>query len=121
MPRNEGAASTTVSVGDTEREDQLKALSDLKLEYTEDDQLKIIVGGREIPVPKQSTFVNKTVNAIIHAEAFIGSAISAEPHAGLAWAGVSVLLPASLHINFTFVLLCAKVCLTVPSESNKTG
>jgi hypothetical protein len=100
MPRDEGAASTTGSVGDIAREEQLKTLSDFKLEYTEDDQLKIIVGGRELLVPKQSTLVNKTVNAIIRAGAFIGSAVSAEPHAALAWAGVSVLLPVSLYTNF---------------------
>jgi hypothetical protein len=40
--------------------------------------------------------VDKILSAIIYIKDFISSAASLEPHAALAWAGVSVFLPVSL-------------------------
>jgi hypothetical protein len=40
--------------------------------------------------------VDRVAKVVIAAKDFIASAVSAEPHAALAWAGVCVLLPVSL-------------------------
>ena len=40
-------------------------------------------------------YLKKAVEIIIASKDFIGSAVSAEPHAALAWCGVSLLLPVS--------------------------
>ena len=42
------------------------------------------------------TYLKKAVEIIIASKAFIGSAVAAEPHAALAWCGVSLLLPVSV-------------------------
>jgi N-terminal domain of NWD NACHT-NTPase len=74
---------------------QLKKLVDLKLQALQDARLKITVRGKEIVVREQ---VSKIFHAIISAKDIIGSAISAEPCAALAWAGVLVVLPVSLFL-----------------------
>ncbi|KAF2809508.1 uncharacterized protein BDZ99DRAFT_498848 [Mytilinidion resinicola] len=50
--------------------------------------------GKETYVIKEK--VDKIISAIIYAKDFITAAASLEPHAALAWAGVSVLLPVTL-------------------------
>jgi hypothetical protein len=57
--------------------------------------LGITLCGQEWIIQEQ---VNKVVQRIIYAKDFIGQAIFSEPHAALAWAGVSLLLPVSLEI-----------------------
>ena len=44
-------------------------------------------------------YLIKSVEVIIASKDFIGAAVSAEPHAALAWCGVSLLLPVSLPDN----------------------
>ena len=68
------------------------------------------------------------VKKIIVAEGFIGQAVSGEPHAALAWAGVSMLLPVSFYpgifavgltmLGGLLVLLC---CIAQHRYSNATG
>ena len=41
-------------------------------------------------------YLKKAVEIIIASKDFIGSAVAAEPHAALAWCGVSLLLPVSI-------------------------
>ena len=77
---------------------QLQGLVDRKLQDVQKAQLKITVGGKEVIVKEQ---VRKVVHAILSAKDFIGSAVIAEPHAALAWAGVLVILPVSIAITVT--------------------
>jgi hypothetical protein len=88
--QSRGAISTLDSVGSAEREKQLKNLLDLKLQALKDSRFKFTIGQKEVIVREQ---VNKIVGALIYAKDAIGPAVSAEPHAALAWAGVSILLP----------------------------
>jgi len=94
------------SVGDIDRGVQLQKLVDQKLQDIQDSRLKITVSGKEIVVKEQ---VCKVVHAILSAKDFIGSAVSAEPHAALAWAGVLVVLPVSIYRTAGFPLLGANV------------
>jgi N-terminal domain of NWD NACHT-NTPase len=55
--------------------------------------------------------VDKIISAITAAKEFITTAASLEPHAALAWAGVSVLLPVSLANNYTILTLPTKRAL----------
>jgi len=64
-------------------------------------RLKITVGGEEVIVKEQ---VRKIVYAIISAKKFVGSVVSTEPHAALAWAGVLVVLSVRINISITFLL-----------------
>jgi len=78
---------------------QIKKLIDLKLKAVENARLTVTVGGEEVVVKEQ---VRKLVHTILSAKDYIGSVVSAEPHAALAWAGVLVFLPVSL---FHFLVL----------------
>lgn len=74
-----------------------KGLSDLissKLQAAEDARLTFMVGDSEVIVSEQ---VDRIVNGIIYAKDFISSVASNEPHAALAWAGVSIVLPVCRH------------------------
>lgn len=79
-----------------DREEQLQQLVNRKLEDMQVSRLKITVGGKEVVVQE---LVGKIASAIISAKSFISSAVSAEPHAALAWAGVLVVLPVSICLN----------------------
>lgn len=68
-------------------------LLERKLKEVQNARLKITLQGREIVVREQ---VRKIVQAILSAKDFIGSAVSAEPQAALAWVGVLVILPVSI-------------------------
>lgn len=46
---------------------------------------------------KLKKILEQTVKAIVFAKDFVSSAASSEPHAALAWAGVSMLLPLLLN------------------------
>jgi hypothetical protein len=43
--------------------------------------------------PSLRDHVNRIIRVVIAAKDFVSTAVSAEPHAALAWAGVCVLLP----------------------------
>jgi hypothetical protein len=74
------------------RQKQLSELVDRKLQDMEKNRLSVNLAGRDIIVKEQ---VRKVVYAILGAKDIIGAAISAEPHAALAWAGVVFVLPVS--------------------------
>ena len=94
-----GEIPTDDDVESADREVQIKELIDLKLKAVENARLSITVGGKEIVVKEQ---VRKLVHTILSAKDYIGSAVSVEPHAALAWAGVLVFLPVSLYIMIYF-------------------
>jgi hypothetical protein len=74
------------------RQKQLSKLVDRKLQDMEKNRLSVNLAGRDIVVKEQ---VRKVVYAVLGAKDIIGAAISAEPHAALAWAGVVFVLPVS--------------------------
>ncbi|KAL2215752.1 hypothetical protein M432DRAFT_110046 [Thermoascus aurantiacus ATCC 26904] len=76
------------------RQEQLKELVDLKIRTVEAARLRIPIGKRTLVVREQ---IDKVVCAIQYIKDFIQPITSAEPHAAIAWAGVSVLL--SLLLN----------------------
>lgn len=80
-----------------DREEQLQRLVNRKLEDIETSRLKISVGGKEVVVKE---LVGKIVSVVISAKSFISSAVSAEPHAALAWAGILVVLPVSIYLVY---------------------
>lgn len=57
------------------------------------------MNGKEVIVKEQ---VGKVVRAILSVKDFIRSAVSTEPHAALAWAGVLVILPVSIYMQILF-------------------
>ncbi len=82
------------------RQSQLQDLVRQKLQDIQDARMKFTVDGREVVVKEQ---LLKVVGLIQSASSFIGAAISAEPLAALAWAGVVVILPVSSRIvTYTF-------------------
>ncbi|KAF4631978.1 hypothetical protein G7Y89_g6154 [Cudoniella acicularis] len=82
------------SVGGIDRAAQLQKLVDCKLQDINNSRIKITVSGKEVVVKDQ---VRKIVTAILSAKDFIGSVVSSEPHAALAWAGVLIALPVLLN------------------------
>ncbi|PYH38053.1 uncharacterized protein BO87DRAFT_393526 [Aspergillus neoniger CBS 115656] len=60
-----------------------------RLEAIEKSRLKICIRGREIEVRKQ---VRRVVGGILSVKDVISAAVSAEPHASIAWAGILFLL-----------------------------
>ncbi|XRM45048.1 hypothetical protein ABZX51_008150 [Aspergillus tubingensis] len=60
-----------------------------RLEAIEKSRLKVCIRGREIEVRKQ---VRRVVGGILSVKDVISAALSAEPHASIAWAGVLFLL-----------------------------
>jgi hypothetical protein len=105
--QSRGSISTLDSVGSAEREEQLRNLLDLKLQALKDSRFKFTIGQKEVIVREQ---VNKIVSAVIYAKESIGPAISAEPHAALAWARVSILLPVRLDAALAFPFRSADIC-----------
>ena len=89
-----GVQAFADSVGGEDRAQRLQKLAKDKLDGIQKAQLKVTVGGKEIVVKDQ---VRKLVHTILTFKDFIGNAISAEPHAALAWAGVVIILPVSVH------------------------
>lgn len=97
--------------------EQLQKLVDRKLEDVQNAQLKINVNGKEVVVKEQ---VRKVIHTILSAKNFIGSSVSAEPHAALAWAGVLVVLPVSVYITTAFPIFGADICFAGPAETLRT-
>lgn len=91
------------NVGGAERQKRLQNIVEQKLKALQNSHLKIKVGSDEVDVREQ---VQKVIQVILYAKDVIGAAISAEPHASLAWAGVLIILPVTIHLQneclFTF-------------------
>lgn len=73
----------------TERQEDLQHLVQRRLDEIENSRLKVLVGGREIAVRDQA---RRVVRAVLSVKEMIDVAVSVEPHASLAWAGVLVFL-----------------------------
>jgi hypothetical protein len=71
----------------------MSALVQKKVDDMEQAQSKLRLGNKEIKLRPQ---VDRVVKVVIYAKDFVTSAVSADPHAALAWAGVCVFLPVSL-------------------------
>lgn len=80
-----------------DKEKQLSALIVKRLQIVEDARWKFEVGNQTIEVKAQ---VDRIVKTVVFAKDFVSSALSSDPHAALAWAGVCVLMPVSVT-NFS--------------------
>ena len=76
------------------REKQMAALVDKKLDIVEKARWRFQLGQTTVEVKAQ---VDRIAKAVLFAKDFVTSAASTDPHAALAWAGVSVLLPVSSY------------------------
>ncbi|KAL4734411.1 hypothetical protein BDV11DRAFT_174791 [Aspergillus similis] len=74
---------------DVSRQKSLQQLVQRRLDEIEKSRLKVSVGGREIAVRDQA---RRVVHAVLSVKDMIDLAVSVEPHASLAWAGVMVFL-----------------------------
>ena len=81
-------------VGSLARQEQLSSIVTRRLDSIEKDQKSFVVAGKTVALHEQ---FNKIVRIIMFARNFVSQAVSAEPHAALAWAGVCVLLPVSIE------------------------
>ena len=81
-------------VGSLARQEQLSAVITRRLDSIERDQKSFIVAGKRVVLQEQ---LDKFVRIVMFARYFVSQAVSAEPHAALAWAGVCVLLPVSIE------------------------
>lgn len=70
----------------------LQYLVNHRLRDIQSSQLKLTVGGKEIVVREK---IRSAIHAVLSVKDFITTAVSSEPHAALAWAGVLVLLSVS--------------------------
>ena len=74
----------------TEKLKQIQKLAEEKLHKIPEARLSFSIGDKEIVVRE---VVQKTISMVTAFKDIIGSAISAEPCAGLAWAGIMSILP----------------------------
>lgn len=77
---------------DDSHETQLQHLVERRLADIQQTRMQFTVGGRDIIVKDQA---RRVIHAILSVKDFISSAVSSEPHAALAWAGILVLLNVS--------------------------
>lgn len=73
---------------------QIQKLAEEKLQNIPEARLSFSIGDKAIVVRE---VVRKTISVITAFKDVIGSAISAEPCAGLAWAGIMSILPVRYH------------------------
>ena len=91
----EGEIPSIDSVRDGDLVEQLQKLVNRKLQDMQEAQWKVALSGKEIVVKDQ---IRKVICVILSAKDVIASAVSAEPHAALACAGVFFVLSVSyLH------------------------
>ena len=90
----ESEVETNFHNGDTsKREEQMSAFVAKKLDAMNKAQWRFNVGAMSVEVREQ---VDRIVKVVLVAKDFISSVASLDPiHAGLAWAGVCMLLPVS--------------------------
>ena len=86
----DSSQAISFSLAGPEKESQLSALITKKMQVMDDARWKFKVGNQTVEVKAQ---VDRVVKAVLFAKDFVSSAVSSEPHAALAWAGVCVLLP----------------------------
>ena len=71
-------------------EKQMSGLVKKKLQEVEDARWRFQLGDRTVEIRAQ---LDRLIKAVLFAKDFISSAANTDPHAGLAWAGVAMLLP----------------------------
>lgn len=71
---------------------QLKHLVERRLADIQEKRLRVTFGGRDVVVKGQ---VRRVIHGILSFKDAIASAVNAEPHAALAWAGILILLNVS--------------------------
>ena len=74
------------------KREQMVSVLKRKLQYVEENQAKLRIGSKEIEVSKR---FDSALTAVLKCKDVVSSAVSAEPHAAIAWAGVCVILPVS--------------------------
>lgn len=88
------------------REEQLRQIVSQKIDEIDLAKWQIKAGNHSIVLRDQ---FDKAVKVVIATKEFISSAVSSEPHAALAWAGVCVFLPVrppfSFLLNGIYVLM----------------
>ncbi|KUJ09733.1 uncharacterized protein LY89DRAFT_761415 [Mollisia scopiformis] len=77
-----------------ERQEQMATLLERKIKKTKEETWKLNFNGKDIPV---SDLAQPVVGIIQWADDYISGALSANPYASTAWAGVSLLLPLALN------------------------
>ncbi|KAE8315627.1 hypothetical protein BDV41DRAFT_530490 [Aspergillus transmontanensis] len=78
------------------RTSQIQQLANQRIKEIGDRQLVVKIGGEEKVVRGEARqLAQRIVHGIVNVKDVISAAISSEPHAGLAWAGVLVILPVS--------------------------
>jgi hypothetical protein len=93
----DGSGVRFADVGTSGRQEQMSALIKKKVEEMEEERWKLHWGEHEVAL------VNDVVNGVLLAKDIVSSAASADPHAALACAGVSVILSVGL-LQFQTVL-----------------
>jgi len=86
-------STTALSGFRIRREDQMKMVLKEKIEEVKKNTWKLKFSGKEVPV---KDLIEPVFGIIDWANNYIGNAVSANPYASIAWAGVSLLLPVSL-------------------------
>lgn len=85
-----------------DRRDQMSTILQRKMDEINRETWKLKFGSTEVQVKE---LVQPVLGVVNWANEFITSAVSANPSASIAWAGVSVLLPVS-RTNFVFNMFC---------------
>lgn len=80
------------TLSEAERERRLKAVLESRLEIAKREEMTIAIPLSQKQIRIKSS-VRKVVNAVIWSQGFITDMVSVHPHAALAWAGVTCLLP----------------------------
>ncbi|KAB8207373.1 quinon protein alcohol dehydrogenase-like superfamily [Aspergillus parasiticus] len=81
------------------RASQIQQLANQKIKELGNRQLVVKIGGEEKFVRSEvRQLAQRIVHGIVNVKDVISAAISSEPHAGLVWAGVLVILPVFLNI-----------------------
>ncbi|KAB8221228.1 WD40-repeat-containing domain protein [Aspergillus novoparasiticus] len=81
------------------RASQIQQLANQRIREIGNRQLVVKIGGEEKVVrSKARDLAQRIVDGIVNVKDVISAAISSEPHAGLVWAGVLVILPVFLNI-----------------------
>ncbi|KAE9370092.1 hypothetical protein N431DRAFT_484409 [Stipitochalara longipes BDJ] len=76
------------------KREQIVSVLNRKLQYVEDNQVKLRMGSKEIEVSKH---FDSAVTAVLQFKDIVSSVVSAEPHAAMAWTGVCLVLPLLLN------------------------
>jgi hypothetical protein len=84
------------------RKEQMTALIEKKVAEAKKNAWKLRYGDSEVLL---KDLAGPVVDIINDAEKFVDGAVSANPYASIAWAGVSLLLPVSLEIQSNYPLL----------------